>query len=168
MVFWDLDGVLVNFHKHIFDDYGIKSWPRGVWSISEVLGISESLYWERIEEDYPNFWENLEPTEEFDKLVSIMDKFDSYIATTPTRDPLSCSGKVQWIYDFLPSKYSRRYFLTHHKGLLAAPGRVLVDDGQHNCDIFNSFGGHSFLYPRPWNFSELSIDDLESFIREHT
>jgi hypothetical protein len=51
---------------------------------------------------------------------------------------------------------------TPHKRLLAAPGRLLIDDNEENCRAFARAGGRSFLFPALHNrLHEYSRNPLE-------
>jgi hypothetical protein len=73
------------------------------------------------------------------------------IATTPTKDPDSLAGKLEWIHRNMPSWMWRQYAITPRKHLLARPDALLIDDNQENIGNFIAHGGHGVLVPRPWN-----------------
>jgi 5'(3')-deoxyribonucleotidase len=72
------------------------------------------------------------------------------LLSAPSEHPGSATGKIKWIQKHLPG-YRKRYLLGPSKGFVAAPGKILVDDGDHNIADWNKKGGYAVLVPRPWN-----------------
>ena len=73
------------------------------------------------------------------------------IATSPTKDPDSLAGKLEWIHEHFPSRMHREYAITPRKHLLAQPDTLLIDDNADNINTFIRKGGRGLLVPRPWN-----------------
>ncbi len=74
-----------------------------------------------------------------------------FIATSPTKDPESLAGKLEWIQEFTPGWLHRQYFITPRKQQLSRPGALLIDDMEKNCQGFVAKGGSVIRFPRPWN-----------------
>jgi hypothetical protein len=93
-----------------------------------------------------------------------------------TRDEISCSqrdvwrlGKIKWLkrHGFvLPS--GTNYVLTNYKWMLAGRDRVLVDDYQKNCAMFDKHDGVSVVFPQRWNGAGIGEDRVryvEDFLK---
>jgi 5'(3')-deoxyribonucleotidase len=172
----DLDGVLVNFHKAAFSEYGVPpkdvhDYPPHVgWDIVAALNhkleekgsraVSANHFWSNF--DYA-FWRGLPwycGASDFFRLLKT--RYDICICTSAAYDPMCAAGKVKWIQDNLPD-YKRKYFIGCQKQLLAQPGAVLIDDADHNIRAFREAGGTAILVPRPWNSLD-HITDPYAFV----
>jgi hypothetical protein len=47
------------------------------------------------------------------------------------------------------------------KWLLAHPTCLLLDDNVENCNRFQWRGGHSIVFPQPWNSAGIPLHDSE-------
>lgn len=171
----DMDGVIANFVAGVLKRFSVKQNPYetdekhlGNWYIQEILGIPNETFYDALDHD---FWANLPKTRESDDIVNIALRVFGEdrvrICTTPTIHPGSYSGKFEWIDDHYP--FLRRSLVTTAtKEELAGPERLLIDDSDKNVEAFESAGGKTFLYPRPWNKRHPSRDKgfvlLERFL----
>ena len=49
---------------------------------------------------------------------------------------------------------------------MAAPGVLLIDDSDKNCEKFVQHSGHAILFPRPWNSNHKYKDDPIGYLRQ--
>jgi hypothetical protein len=76
---------------------------------------------------------------------------------------------TQWLkrHGFvLPS--GTNYVLTNYKWMLAGRDRVLVDDYQKNCAMFDKHDGVSVVFPQRWNGAGIGEDRVryvEDFLK---
>jgi len=145
----DLDGVLADFALGVCrlcgrdgpnaDDLGR--------AVHEVAGITQGDMWRRIDQAGAKFWRELPATPWADELVKLCRAHgDVVIATAPSQDPAAAAGKLAWIQ----RRFGRRcrdYAITPRKDLLAAPGRLLVDDAARHVEDFTAAGGQAVLVP---------------------
>lgn len=153
-VFIDLDGVLADFISSAFAVHGARyeesNYPRLQWSIATVLGITESEFWKKIDSSAPDFWPNLSPYEWFDDVMCAAKSLGVPMSflSSPSRHPSCHYGKRQWVDKYAPRV---ELILCSSKHLLAANGRVLIDDSDANIDKWRTAGGAGILFPQPWN-----------------
>lgn len=155
IIFLDMDGVLVDWDAAVYALYGQKPPARSVrrpWDTEKVIGTTSADMWARINANGPDWWEFLDPYPWFAELHDELKAMgpELVILTAPCDGGNSSAGKVRWLNRHL-GRGTYRLVMTKHKDLLAAPGRVLVDDGDHNADAFDAAGGHTVLLPQPWN-----------------
>jgi 5'(3')-deoxyribonucleotidase len=144
IVFLDMDGVLVDFVKGALRAHNISTYdPDGRWDMCEVLQITAEDFWGPL--NTVEFFENLEPTEEFDFIMNLTDGHERYILTSPSNRGPVAHGKYNWLSRYLPHLPT---IMTDQKHLLAYTGGFLIDD----CDKYiDSYFGPKVLLPRPWN-----------------
>jgi 5'(3')-deoxyribonucleotidase len=164
-IFVDLDDVLNNFTPHILRYLGCrnatyKSYPRAcgfdlVKSANALLRVErftpESL-WSSIPQ---SVWREAPKSPECDDLLELcaqtVGRENVCVLTTPTTDPTSLAGKLEWIHAKLPAWMHRQFLIGPCKQLCASPDCLLIDDAQHNLDEFARQGGQVIPFPRPWN-----------------
>jgi len=162
-IFLDMDGVLTNCHLSALSYYGlhIDEYPLNM-RVKDILagnGIAvpadHDVFWESFTED---FWDALTKTDICDILlktsVSIAGQENVFLATRPTLNPQSYSGKAIWVRENLPEWIWGQVIMTGNKEFLASPDALLVDDHPVNCEKFEAAGGTALLVPRPWNGNE--------------
>lgn len=150
----DMDDTLCDFVSQCLKVHNKSDmhYPRGV-DVHQALEFGEAEkdhddFWKPIHEAGEGFWaemivhswcmELLHATRVICKEVKI--------CSSPGRRrvPSVFTGKIRWlnrqaIYDeFLPIK---------SKHLLAAPGRLLIDDSEKNVEQFRAAGGMAILFP---------------------
>lgn len=157
-VFLDMDGVLCDFMGGVLQLFNLepaevyKSWPRGEYDFAKVLNVSKNEVWKRINSAGPNFWTNLQPCAEMELLLEMLKRhhLPFTVLTSPSLDPGCAEGKIRWLQKIF-GRHFRDYFVGPQKELLAAPGRLLIDDCDKNVDKFLDAGGDAIPWPRPWN-----------------
>lgn len=118
LLFLDMDGVIVDF------------------------SYASGARWGEI-----GFWESLKKTTWADELVKMCRKwFDVHILSSLGGGPQSATGKMLWLDRYYPSLVEGT-ILTRKKYLLAAPGRILVDDDPRNIDQWFLSGGYGIRVP---------------------
>lgn len=156
----DMDGVLCDFFTaalavHDRTDLA-DSWPAEQRNMAKAMGISTKKFWSEIDQR-PAFWANIQPYPWAYSLLRHLQEsgLTIAIATSLSLSPRSASGKVRWIQRHVNNALGlrfRNFFLAgSSKALLAAPGRILIDDYELNCDEFEQAGGQSVLFPARWN-----------------
>ena len=127
IVWLDMDGVLVDFGKHI--ETTISNNP--------ILG---ELYKDR-EDHIPGIFRNPPPIEgaiEAVKKLAESGKYELYIATAaPWGNPESATDKRYWIEEHFGRLFHKRMAVTHLKNMLI--GDYLIDDRTKNGA--GEFGG---------------------------
>lgn len=173
-IYLDMDGVLVNCHLAALGYYGlhITEYPMNM-RVKDILagnGVAvpadPAAFWASFTED---FWDCLEKTEMCDVLlstaVSLAGQENVFLATRPTLNPQSYSGKAVWVRENLPEWTWDQLILIGNKSLLAGPDSLLVDDHPQNCEKFEEAGGTALLVPRPWNGrEEVSTHEMLSLL----
>lgn len=100
-------------------------------------------------------WANVPKSAECDMLISFCESFvgreNMCILTTPTLDPESAAGKMEWIHEYMPEWLHRRFLIGACKEICATPATLLIDDSDANVNDFRKAGGQALLFPRPWN-----------------
>ena len=172
-LFLDMDGVCCDFitaacHWHGRDPATVlESWTPGYWDICQELELSTEEFWSPIE-GHEEFWSGLEPYPWFDELWSLEQSVAEHvvISTSPGRCPTGHFGKAIWlrqrgIHPTVNGMIGRR------KELLAAPGRILIDDSDRNIRKWESHGGVGILFPRRWNaLHNVDPEDPLSWVRK--
>ncbi len=168
-IFLDMDGVLADFvgaalRVHDRDD-ALDNWPKGERDVPKVLGISRNQYWKKLDAQGSDFWANLEPYPWFAELIEMVREVAPFtILTTSSLAPSCFEGKVRWLYEHFPKVDRRRFrdfLIGEQKHLLAQPGRLLIDDAEHNVDSFTASSGRSILFPQVWNRNHRVADPIE-------
>jgi 5'(3')-deoxyribonucleotidase len=154
-IFLDMDGVLCKCHEAALESFGATMEPNK--PMNQIVGeqcqfhVDRAYFWATFE---AMFWENLEKTDLCDKLIAWSIHYaglhNVYILSSPTTNPDSAAGKTQWVRTHFPALLPRLR-LANDKELLAAPGRILVDDKESNVDKWIDANGTAILVPRPWN-----------------
>lgn len=144
--------------KYRIDNPYLKQEMHGIWNF--VSG--------RLDELDRDFWEQLEPTEDFEQILdlccSTFGKKNIRLCTTPV-DFNSVIGKIHWAKKHIPWI---SVVCEHDKSLWAHERKVLIDDKDENILDFKTAGGLGFLLPRLWNSghknSERSIECLKDYL----
>lgn len=166
-IFLDLDGVLCDLVTPAMYAHGRQdllqpgAWPKGVYSIETVLGITQEHFWDVIHEFGADFWAGIPPYEWMQDLVTTAELAASEVVllSKPTSNHYSTAGKHRWIKRHFGDDF-RSYILTPQKHHLAGPGRLLVDDCASNISEWQACGGDGLLFPQPWNHGEGGIDTV--------
>ena len=173
IVLLDVDGVIGNFTKAVCDtlnfteahyNHLISRWTPGVNEISEQIGINQNFMWRAIDNN-PSFWEDIELYDYSLELVDyLQSKYEVHICTSPSSNPNCAAGKITWLKKHF--KFKRNFVITPQKHLLACPNKILIDDTDRHCNKFMEYGGHSYLWPQPWNSKGAYHDDKLKLLKE--
>lgn len=163
----DVDGPLAQFSEGVGRLYGMEpeelyaKWPPGEYAIEKAVGTDWTEMIDRLNAEGEDFWVGLEETpwarEFYEECLKIA---PVYFATAPLPglESAACwSGKFKWIQNFVGEEYSRNILIGHPKHLLASPGNILVDDGDHNVESFatgscdGKSGARCILWPNVCN-----------------
>lgn len=161
LIFLDLDGVLAECHvtaaRYFGVDVTLETWPHGKRTMELVhehdpnITQNDDAFWAIFPEE---FWATLPKTPECDEIVAAcannVGQENVKIASRPTSNPRSWSGKRIWVQHNLPTWIHHQLILTEEKWLLAKPGRMLIDDSFDVCTKFADRGGQTRWVPRPW------------------
>lgn len=168
IVFVDMDGVMANFVKAVCSLYKVdynsvlKDWIPGEWNISKNMPHAKSDFdiFTDIGFKGVHFWRDIQPYNYTGALWGMVSaRFnDAFALTHPTKTVSCFAGKSMWMLYHVDRL--DKLILTTRKELLAAPGRLLIDDNDNNCNAWRDHGGISILVPRPWNSAHsLYVDD---------
>lgn len=168
-IYLDIDGVLNRWQlnemsRRLTWRVTHEDWPLDEpWNIVAVHNhfvdtehrLLAKEFWKSVPE---SSWVNAGRSELFELLTKypplIVGENNVHVITTvpPGRCPSAYSGKAIWCRENLPEWLQPQVFMTtHDKSRLARPGRLLIDDADHNIDAWSSAGGTTLQVPRPWN-----------------
>lgn len=188
-IYLDLDDTLNTFTGSVGVLFGITkdpidlSWCQSKYGydlIAQLKAAYRDLGWAEMNGEffYDTFWFGL-PHELWrscpqskhcdDLIVACMDAVgpeNVFIATSPTKNPNSASGKMHWINHNVHPLLRRNYQITPRKEKLAAPGRLLIDDCSKHLDNWVDRGGQTFRVPKPWNQEHYNNGDDTRTIME--
>jgi 5'(3')-deoxyribonucleotidase len=164
----DMDGVIANFIDAAIDATGVpishSEWL--TWN-AHVSHRSDDEFWQAIA-DRPSFWLNIKPYPWAKELFEMCREVAPVVfCSTPVTDPKCASQKIEWLrtHGFMAAD-GNDYILTHNKGLMGHPSRVLIDDGDHNIKAFEAAGGKTILFPQPWNAAgECPAEDILATVK---
>jgi len=172
----DLDGCLVDFlggakelHQKLYSGHPHNPETQEhqmPWEIEPIFQMTAPALWEPMGRE---FWANLEPLDHCHAVVEILSKTfgeeNICLLTSPIRTDGCIDGKMDWIRKHLP-QFRRRFLVGPAKQFCASPRHCLVDDRTFNVEAFKGVGGHSFLFPAPWNrrFKEYPVVALRQWV----
>ena len=171
LLLMDLDEVFADFGGGALQVHGwtreqfVNKHPLGVWDMCQTLGVTEDEFWEPIHNAGAQFWEELDPLPWFQGLLDWVNRLgmEWYLVSSPSRDPSSYVGKLNWIAQYFGATFNK-FILTQHKHLLARRDTLLVDDKEDNIEKFRKYGGLSVLFPSVGNFLHKYKDDPVSYL----
>jgi rfaE bifunctional protein nucleotidyltransferase chain/domain len=150
----DLDGVLVDFVGAMARALNLPYKPeefKGDYDVGKHFGLRTDLF----SLFGPDFWEACDWMSDGREILEVVTQAGGaenvWICSSPTHESSSPMGKLRWIEKHLDDRWARRYVFTPHKGLLARPGTILIDDSDEVVRNFEAAGGRAILVPRPWN-----------------
>lgn len=153
MIFLDLDDVLADFSEAACRIHN-KPLPT-TWGLYTEWGMSREDFWRPINDMGDDFYLRcVRPFPWVDDILLAAKTADREVAilTAPGDNWPGLNGKKRWVDRYVGNVIGDvPLILCHEKHLLAAPGRLLVDDKYENCLHFAMFGGSSILFPRPTN-----------------
>ena len=154
----DMDGVLSQFVDASCRFFGtteeelIKKWPPKEYNIETVLNVTETELWGKINGAGQKFWSEMPEYTWAKSLYEECKKYgEVYFLTSPSSEPCSLAGKLEWIYRFTGDHKARNFLIGSPKFLCANIDHVLIDDSDKNCTAFAMNGGNIILFPQPWN-----------------
>lgn len=161
VVYIDMDGVLADFMSSALGLWGCGKkflqpggWPAGKKGAHQAIGVESHQFWGKITKAGINFWVEINACPWAQGLWDMFDKdrekYQTFILSSPPFAPHALAGKMIWLNEKFGPNF-RQYIFTPHKHLLAAKGRLLIDDFEENCQRFEEAGGTAFLWPAPWN-----------------
>ena len=114
-LFFDMDGVLVNFES-------------GIAKLNEE---TKEQYKGRLDE-VSGIFSLMEPADGAIETVHLLSKhYDVYIlSTSPWNNPTAASDKIEWVKKYFSEIFHKRVILTHCKNLVM--GDYLIDDRGKN------------------------------------
>lgn len=161
IIYLDIDGVLaqcqvaaLNYFGHYFYEYPFGKRVKDILAEYDEDFDNQTYhqFWSEFDEV---FWQLLLKTNECDFLietcVEAVGRENVFLASRPTMNPGSYSGKAEWVQQNLPKYLHNQLILIHNKSLLAKPNTLLIDDTLSNCNAFTEAGGNSLFVKRPWN-----------------
>lgn len=152
IIYLDMDGVCCDFNKDALTIHNrMDLYNNTHYSLSDLMGISDKEFWEKISVYGENFWRGLEEYPWFKDLYNELSKIGNvYFLSAPTLDSNCVKGKLLWLQDHFGLNF-KRYIFTKHKYLLAKPDNFLVDDFEEQFRGFLDAGGNAVLFPQSWN-----------------
>ena len=163
-IFCDVDEVLADFVGGMCRLQGVDRQPVDFhrttqeWEITRPLGqlkygreMTLKEFWNPVH-NHPKgekrWWADIPPLPWCGILYRALKKMDAemILVTSPSRSYASHLGKYLWVQRWLGHDPGR-VFITPHKHLLSAPGRLLIDDRPKNCQDWASEGGQGYLFP---------------------
>jgi len=161
----DIDGVCNRFQHYVFNCLGLP-YPDDSWyptecgwdivaAANKIAGyerFTATSFWNSITRE---MWANIPPSVEFSQIctwaVDSVGREHIHFLSSPTINPDSVAGKLEWIRQFAPDWMQRQFLIGPSKHLCATPQTLLIDDSDKNVETFRKCGGHAMLVPRPWN-----------------
>lgn len=134
MIYFDMDGVLVDFYK----------------SASKIEASTKSQFWKKVSKIGVDFWLNMDEIPETRQLIENL-KQEGKEVSVLSKLPLSdignaFLGKSLWLNKHYPDTFHTVILTTGFKGRFCKPGDVLYDDKQENIDDWYRHGGIGNLY----------------------
>ncbi len=173
-IFLDMDGVLADLPLHMYlawDDYSLRYRYSGLYPyqhrVTEPCASFETwmqdpMRWEYGPATNMTFWYGIPQFSWAKQLLSALKHIGRVrICSNPGRQAfadVAAMGKIRWCYQRL-GVVSNHVTLLQDKFLLAQPGRVLIDDNDHNISEWRKAGGTGILFPQPWNSAAPLVDD---------
>jgi len=113
--------------------------------------LTPEQFWNSLDR---SFWADLDWMPDGQEILRVVEDFfgkdNICLLTSPTLNPESASGKMDWIKRNMPD-YSRQFLVGSAKKFCASHDAVLIDDADHNYQSFIKAGGGAVLVPRKWN-----------------
>lgn len=163
----DLDGVLVDFTAGANAAHGRDGYVPTTWDFfTDDWGMTPDEFWKPTHDRA--FWSALPWTDTgrdiMELCVDAVGEEQVYILTSG-RGAGAAGGKAEWVHRELGWPWMNRLLIGHCKHLCAGPGRVLVDDADHNVEAFREYGGYAVLVPAPYNYMKASTENVVDWVR---
>lgn len=150
-IYLDMDGVIADWDG----------------SVEKLVGkprseISKRQVWKAINKKGFDFWANLDPYPwAMDLVMELKALGKVTICSSPSHDPMSVGGKLEWLQKFFGRRNFRDFIFTPQKHLLSRRGDFLIDDREKHADSFSAGGGTGILFPQPWNRNKDKHDRVQ-------
>lgn len=165
-IYLDMDGVLCDMVGAAMRLHGREdllqpgAWPKGTYCMEDVLHISATQFWKKIDDEGSSFWADLKLYPWSRALVAkSIRAAETLVCSKPSLNPQSTFGKHQWLTRHFGASV-RNYVFTPHKHHLAGPKRILVDDCEENIRQWRNAGGVGILFPQPWNSGTGTVEEV--------
>lgn len=142
-IYVDMDGVLVDFFEAWTKLMGVDNWKQ----IKDVGAGLQKI------KDTPNFWDDLKPTPNGERLLSIIKdiKGEYNILSAPMAgDERVEPSKRAWVEKYLKSFPPKKVFITANKAQYATQPdgtpNILIDDFGQNVQKWEAAGGVGFKH----------------------
>jgi len=146
IIFYDMDNTIAEMHKKLTGNYSGRIKEYEPKSKEKELEIINKLNTE-------GFFQNLTVIQQANKVLKrlINNGYDVRILSQPMPRSSSIDEKNYWLDTFFPyiPRYKRMF--TFDKWLLAAPGRILVDDNIYHLREWSKKGGTAICFQRGYN-----------------
>ena len=154
----DMDGVVADWTGHTCKLFGqkpedvLKRWNPGDFDIEPALGVTSEELWNKIDAAGQEWWSSIPEFPWAKDLYEYCNSMaDVVFLSTPSNDPASLDGKVEWLQRFTGNNKFRNYILTPQKHKCASPDHILVDDSDKNIIKFTLAGGKGIVFPQTCN-----------------
>jgi len=178
VILLDMDGVLADFVGAALRVHGIgretfdavHERQPGNYDLAAPLGMTENEFWEPINQSGYRFWQDMEPTPWFDRVITLAEETvgqNWFIVTSPCRDRAACClGKHLWVENHLGRTFDR-LIPTGYKHLLARKDAILIDDREETVEKFRKAGGgRGIVFPTQHNSLYAFKHRPVSYVRE--
>lgn len=146
MICLDIHGVCCDFvggflRWHEINHVSVDTWPKGEYDLESVTG-------QKLTELPQKFWEDLQPTDDFEDITQLITD-RGIIAASKVFDRNGAFGTYAWYLKhfecvpFMPCTLYKGNYFTHEV--------ILIDDSDQEVE---AWPGPSILVPRPWNSGE--------------
>lgn len=156
-IYLDVDGVLANWVEGVRVAAGIEP---SVWD-TVGHGLLPTQNQSKIDAAMATreFWLGLARYPWADDLYTECKHHGEVMFCTQPFDSAEClAGKYQWLANHFNATMESVIFM-RNKWRLANPRSLLIDDNVENCNRFQWAGGHSIIFPQPWNTADLILSD---------
>lgn len=134
MIYFDMDGVLVDFYK----------------SADKIKASSNNQFWKQVSKIGIKFWTEMDEIPEIRKLVELYKeegKDISVLSKLPMTDTGNAYiGKSLWLHKHYPNTFHTIILTTGNKSRFCKPGDILIDDKETNINDWVKHGGIGSLY----------------------
>lgn len=147
----DMDGVLADFVGRASKVFGFNPKEVNTYDLPKCLGLKPQDFWKKIDET-EDFWESIEP---YPWAKALVRKCYAYtdevgILTSPSLNPKSTVGKVEWVRKHFPKLLSNLVIVIN-KIIVWSPNMILIDDNEFTIRRWRGLNGKCILFPQPWN-----------------
>lgn len=158
LILLDLDGVLADFNGGACEVHNKPLYVPEKWDYFTDWGMTSDEFWKPIEDAGHCFYTNkVRPYPWAADLLRLVRQYgDFVIATANPLHPGLAASKTEWIRRYVGD--NAQVMMGNRKDLLAAPGRVLIDDNDENVRKFVAGGGHGIRFPQLWNEARDLVD----------